>query len=329
LWLASNAVPALWQDWDNWTFDRQMHGQSANLSAYVTEKQQRVTDTLAGWLGFAPNREQSYTSGSQPASQAPLANNALIGRLSIPRLSLMTTVREGTGGDILALAVGHIRGTALPGGKGNVAVAGHRDTLFSGLAGIRNNDLIEMETLHGLYHYRVSSFEIVTPDDVSVLKASSFPELTLVTCYPFDYIGPAPKRFIVKARQISGDPPPRHALAAAIAQDPSAPAPAPPRAAPDRSAFVLTRRHSQQLAPGISLGIDEIDAEHEQVNGWLWIMPERRTLWLKDQAAHEPVIFYQDGERRELLITNVTSNSASGILRLQDNTAYARSIVTP
>ena len=207
-WVSSNAIPAFWQDWDNWKFNQELHGQQATLTAYLGEKQQQATNAFGAWMGFIiPHEklasEKSNPSSSPLAASTPLLDDALIGRLSIPRLNLHTTVREGTGNDILALAVGHMRGTAIPGQKGNVAVAGHRDTLFSGLGAIRDGDLIQFETLHGLYEYQVSTTEVVSPQDVGVVKAGAYPELTLITCYPFDYIGPAPDRFIVKARQIS------------------------------------------------------------------------------------------------------------------------------
>jgi len=111
-------------------------------------------------------------------------------------------VREGTGEGTLGLAVGHIPNTALPGEKGNVGLAAHRDTLFRGLKDIRQNDLIQFETLSGNHSYRVETTRIVKPEDVSVLKPGPAPELTLVTCYPFHYIGNAPERFIVKAREV-------------------------------------------------------------------------------------------------------------------------------
>ena len=83
-------------------------------------------------------------------------------------------------------------------------MAGHRDTLFRGLRAIRKNDLILLETLGGEYRYRVEGTKIVSPRDVGVLKANPYAELTLVTCYPFYYVGSAPDRFIVKARQAAG-----------------------------------------------------------------------------------------------------------------------------
>jgi sortase A len=318
LWLASNAVPAVWQYWDNWVFDHEVLGQPASFSDYVAEKQQQITGAAAGWLGIVTTRVRSLSSNHSPAPPITLKNNALIGRLTIPRLNLISTVREGTGEDILSLAAGHIRGTALPGGSGNVAVAGHRDTLFSGLARIRNNDVIDFETLRGSYQYQVESTQIVAPQDVCVLKARPYSELTLVTCYPFDYIGPAPKRFIVRARQVSSNRS-QKLLADETSRaklEPVSVPPQPVRPSDGKEPFYISRRHSQQLAPGISIGVDEIDAVGEQMNGWLWIMPDRRTIWLRGRVENEPLIFYQNGERRELTITSVSGNTVTGYLRL-------------
>jgi sortase A len=333
-WVSSNTIPALWQNWDNWKFSRELHGQPADLIAYLAEEQQHLTGAFADWMGFVIPREKlnpANPSSAPPASaplpaSASLPDDALIGRLTIPRLRLRTTVREGTGNDILSLAAGHMRGTAIPGQSGNVAVAGHRDTLFSGLGGIRDNDVIQFETLHGLYEYQVTSTEVVPPQDVSVVKAGAHPELTLITCYPFDYIGPAPDRFIVKARQISAAPEQR--LAEASVQP--APSPRPPSQedtrstfvnavhSPDEETFYVSKQHSRQLAPGISIGVDATDADSHLVKGWLWVMPDRHTIWLKNQAAHEPLVFYQNGERRELMITRVTGDAITGYLRLHD-----------
>ena len=108
-------------------------------------------------------------------------------------------VREGADEGTLSRAVGHIPGTALPGKVGNVGLAGHRDTFFRPLRNIRADDIIELQTTSGTYRYVVKSTRIVTPRDVSVLAASGGDTLTLVTCYPFYYVGSAPKRFIVHA----------------------------------------------------------------------------------------------------------------------------------
>lgn len=119
-------------------------------------------------------------------------------------------VVEGVKPRSLKLAVGHIPGTALPGEPGNVGIAGHRDTFFRGLRRIRARDTITLTMPYGSYQYSVESTQIVDPTDVQVLQASSEPILTLVTCYPFYYVGPAPMRFVVKARQEAANDLPVH-----------------------------------------------------------------------------------------------------------------------
>lgn len=159
--------------------------------------------------------------GRSVAPTSPI-DGAILGRLTIPRLHLSAMVREGVGENTLSLALGHVPTTALP-GQGNVGVAGHRDTLFRDLRGIRKRDLIRFETASsGSYLYRVSSTEIVDPSDVSVLHGTRDSELTLVTCYPFYYIGAAPKRFIVKAVQVeSSGPGPQPPIALTSLKSPS------------------------------------------------------------------------------------------------------------
>ena len=125
-----------------------------------------------------------------------------IGRIEIPRLHLSVMVLEGTAPEILRAAAGHIHGTALPGTTGNVGVAAHRDTFFRPLRELRQNDEIVMTTSYGTFRYVVNAIEIVDPSDVQVLQRTPDPQMTLVTCYPFSYVGPAPKRFIVHARCI-------------------------------------------------------------------------------------------------------------------------------
>lgn len=137
-------------------------------------------------------------SRPQNAEQAPKAGT-VVGRIQITRLGLSAMIVEGIDGPDLRRAVGHIPGTALPGQPGNVGLAGHRDTFFRPLRRIHSDDIIELITLQGTHRYRVTSTRIVAPDDVAVLKPTTKESLTLVTCYPFDYVGSAPKRFIVRA----------------------------------------------------------------------------------------------------------------------------------
>jgi sortase A len=123
--------------------------------------------------------------------------------IEIPRLRMSAIVREGADEETLELAVGHVPGTALPGEEGNIALAGHRDTFFRPLRRIKMNDRIRVIVPPNTYEYEVTSLDVVEPHEVSVLESSvGSEELTLVTCYPFRYIGHAPKRFIVKAERI-------------------------------------------------------------------------------------------------------------------------------
>jgi len=342
----------VYQDWANWTFDRRLHNQSTTIPEYLAAKRDE-------WLGHrpaeapvakiptpAPGPTSVPAVPPKPVEPAPRIpeNGEMLGRLVVPRLNLTAVVREGTDSKVLGVALGHIPGTALPGTNGNVAVAGHRDTLFRALRNIRKNDVIEFQTLDGTYRYQVDSTSIVLPKKVDVLKSGAEPEMTLVTCWPFDFVGSAPDRFIVKAKQIDGPKVPKLEVAAAAPAavppppavepplpEPVKPAPvqspspvkrAPAKVAAQRHAgripFQLTAGHSRYLAPGISLGLSRLDARSKRVNGWMWVMPDRRTIWLRDQSIYQPVIFYgrNDGRRRELVITNVNNQSVSGYLVL-------------
>jgi sortase A len=121
----------------------------------------------------------------------------LVGKLEIPRIGISVIVLEGVGSDTLRLAAGHVPGTALPGTAGNAAIAAHRDTFFRKLQRIRPDDRIQVSSVGGTYEYVVDSTEIVDPENIQVLDSGARPELTLVTCYPFYFVGSAPKRFIV------------------------------------------------------------------------------------------------------------------------------------
>jgi len=112
-------------------------------------------------------------------------------------------VFEGATAGILKIGAGHIPATALPGGGGNVAIAAHRDTFFRPLRLVREHDTIVLKTSDGTLRYAVTSTQIVAPSDVDVLAKAPGRDLTLVTCYPFYYVGSAPKRFIVHARKLS------------------------------------------------------------------------------------------------------------------------------
>jgi len=134
--------------------------------------------------------------------RGPAKEGDVLGRIEIPRLGLMVAILEGTTSRTLRRGVGHIGGTALPGVAGNIGVAGHRDTYFRSLKDIHASDEILVQTEAGLSHYQVDWVRIVDPEDTGVLASSNDSALTLVTCYPFYYVGPAPKRFIVHARKV-------------------------------------------------------------------------------------------------------------------------------
>lgn len=126
----------------------------------------------------------------------------VLGRIDIPRIGLTVAILQGTKSKTLQLGVGHIQGTPLPGEEGNVGIAGHRDTFFRDLKDIRIGDEIQIETAAGLSKYKVNWTQIVAPNEVSVLAPSAESAITLVTCYPFYYVGPAPKRFVVHASKL-------------------------------------------------------------------------------------------------------------------------------
>ena len=147
----------------------------------------------------------------QPASEQGIATpypatGSAFAKLVIPRLRMSTIVIEGSGEAELALCPGHIPGTPLPGNGGNVGVAGHRDTSFRSLRLIRKEDKIELRFKDRQYQYQVLSIEIVEPSDVRVLNPTGRDALTLVTCYPFSFVGAAPKRFIVHADCVNCEP---------------------------------------------------------------------------------------------------------------------------
>lgn len=144
-------------------------------------------------------------SVDQPKGMTPLPADmrpATVGKIEIPAVGLATTVLEGDDARILALAVGHIPGTAVPGPSGNVGLAAHRDTFFRPLRKIKVGDEIRYSTVAGAFKYRVVSLRVVLPSAIEVLDATRLPTLTLVTCYPFYSIGAAPKRLIVHAEMV-------------------------------------------------------------------------------------------------------------------------------
>jgi sortase A len=169
---------------------------------------------------FATQRAASqFGTVTASAGSPPLANLAsatvvkrggaatdVMGRLEIRSIGLSVPIVEGFNPADLRRGVGHVHGTAMPGGLGNMALAGHRDTFFRSLRSIRRGMTVSVFTPDGRYDYVVDSTTIVDPNQVSVLAIHEIPEMTLITCYPFDFIGSAPHRFITRAHLKSIEP---------------------------------------------------------------------------------------------------------------------------
>ena len=142
--------------------------------------------------------------GEERSSRAP--RGTVLGRLTAERIGLDVMIAEGVDRSTLRRAAGRIPGTARLDSEGNVGIAAHRDTFFRPLKDIQRGDVLEVETQKGAYRYRVEWLAVVDPNDVQLLQPSSDAELTLVTCYPFYYVGPAPQRFVVRALRIDEHP---------------------------------------------------------------------------------------------------------------------------
>lgn len=155
------------------------------------------TRELDAILQSAPPPAAPPTQVTRRRAAIPVGST--IGRIEIPRLGVSAIVRAGSDARTLRLAVGHIPGTAYPGDSGNVGLAGHRDTFFRKLRNIRPDDVIRISTVDGTYRYRVEQTTVVNPADVWVLDPVDHDVLTLITCYPFTYVGSAPQRFVVRA----------------------------------------------------------------------------------------------------------------------------------
>jgi len=167
-------------------------------SAVQARLKQQFEQEIAGQQARAHSEGQE---SAQPLESEPKIDG--LAKLDISKAGLSAMVMDGVDDATLRVAVGHIPGTALPGQAGNVGLAGHRDSFFRGLRKLRIGDEITLTTREGVLNYIVESIHIVSPDDVSVLRDTPYPALTLVTCYPFYYVGPAPQRWIVRARLAS------------------------------------------------------------------------------------------------------------------------------
>lgn len=162
---------------------------TAEIAGQAIDHHQARSSELSRW---SPQRIRSYEATlSEPAEALAV--------LRIPKLHLEVPVLDGTNQFTLNRGVGRIAGTAFPGEDGNIGIAGHRDGFFRGLKEISKGDVIELVTVTGTDVYLVDQIRITNPADVSALRARTKPSLTLVTCYPFYFVGPAPNRYIVEA----------------------------------------------------------------------------------------------------------------------------------
>ena len=176
--------------------------------AYQSSRFQRALENSRTAIGSYERQPLPLTASKVERNRAKSESAYLpvegspLGRIEIGSIGVAAMILEGTDKRTLRRAVGHIRSTPLPGQRGNVALAGHRDTYFRGLRDIRINDEITLTTLSGSYRYRVDATKVVKPEETEVLKDNGAETLTLVTCYPFNFVGSAPRRFIVRARRV-------------------------------------------------------------------------------------------------------------------------------
>jgi sortase A len=179
----------------------------------VIAEQPRIIELPAFESASEPAEEPAVTEPVEPEVPPPVrvekkqriakTDPSAFGRIEIPRIGVAAIVKEGSDERTLSRAVGLLRGSARPGEQGNMVLAGHRDTFFRPLRKIKVNDRIRMIVPPHTYEYEVQSLRVVAPEETSVLASNGVEELTLVTCYPFRYVGPAPERFIVSATRVN------------------------------------------------------------------------------------------------------------------------------
>jgi sortase A len=169
--------------------------------------QQADRREAASWARERPGAAAKAAPASAAAADRPASRtDGFLGVIAVPRLGLRASIRDGVGDAVLDVAVGRIPGTSETVHAGNLGLAAHRDTLFRPLRHVRLNDVVRIETAEGAFTYRVTNITIVDPEDVWVLNQSRTPAVTLVTCYPFSYVGSAPRRFVVRAERVAPSP---------------------------------------------------------------------------------------------------------------------------
>jgi sortase A len=193
---------AVYQSYETYRLDAAIRGETPSIGGYLRSLTGSRAERPPQPEQAKPSREPDELS-EQRARRAAIENGSVIGRIEVPRIKVSAVIREGTDNKTLKRAAGHVPYTALPGERGNVGIAAHRDSFFRNLRGVREGDKITLKTAWGTYEYVVDSLKIVRPENVEVLDPTPNPSITLVTCYPFNYVGSAPKRYIVRARQVN------------------------------------------------------------------------------------------------------------------------------
>jgi sortase A len=191
---------AAWAERSLWALGLLLIGYWGYSQASIRFEQARLEKSLFGEASAAANDELTAELASAASSSAPaLAPGTPVALIEIPRVELRAMVVEGVDSKSLERAAGHLPGTALPGAPGNSVMAAHRDTLFAGLRHVRLGDLVTLRTGERELSYQVSAIDVVTPRSLHVLDPTPHPSLTLITCFHFDFVGPAPMRFVVSA----------------------------------------------------------------------------------------------------------------------------------
>lgn len=153
-------------------------------------------------LARAWERQQHAQTAQQDGAIQQVSADDGLTKLSVPKINLDSVIVEGTNHRALLLGPGHLKDTPAPGEEGNSVISGHRDTFFRHLNDLQKGDEVLVQRGGKTYHYKVTGKKIVEPDDVSVIAPTKDPEMTLITCYPTYYIGPAPKRLVVFSKLV-------------------------------------------------------------------------------------------------------------------------------
>ena len=203
---------AAWAERSLWALGLLLLGYWGYSQAAIRFEQARLEESLFGDKAPASSEDDALGADLESATKASiapvLAPGTALALIEIPRLDVRAMVVEGVHERELERAAGHVPGTALPGAIGNSVVAAHRDTLFAGLRHARLGDRITVKTGDRELFYRVSAIDVVTPRSMHVMDPTPHASITLITCFPFDFVGPAPMRYIVSAveESVAGQP---------------------------------------------------------------------------------------------------------------------------